>query len=486
MNFSYSKVCEDLDSLAIQQNGRTKPLYVHALESIRFLTGKSHINNLGTLESYCKLAISLDKPKVIIPIEHIELKKFLSIGDKKALPIEILLPKYGEIEFEARKLQETESSYKKSLNKLLSRLNLYQGIISGSDWKVAVEVNSKLDWYSLAEIKASIGTSAFENSVPTILSRSEETFSKLGNTQLVKLENFYYKSKPYGFAMIFVLLGIFFLVVLNKPTIGMISAALAVLVQLIAIILRIYISGRAPVTNMYETVLFSGFGALIISMIVAKIRSDKFLVVGGLGYNLLCLFMLRFADGMLTREIGPLVPVLRDNFWLSTHVTTVILSYAAFAIAWILANIILIKRSYFSMTDREYKYRSDLIYSCLKIGTSMLALGIILGGVWADYSWGRFWGWDPKETWSAIALCLYLAILHGKHTSWIKEKQFVPLVAAAFMSIMMAWFGVNYILASGLHSYGFSEGGAIFLTSFFTIQTLILILTYFKFTRASA
>ena len=110
----------------------------------------------------------------------------------------------------------------------------------------------------------------------------------------------------------------------------------------------------------------------------------------------------------------------------------------------------------------------------------LLAAGIILGGVWADYSWGRFWGWDPKETWSLIVLLVYMAILHGKSTSWIPPHRFVPMVAGAFMTVMMAWFGVNYILASGLHSYGFSEGGAIFLVSFFSIQIAILLLATVK------
>lgn len=138
------------------------------------------------------------------------------------------------------------------------------------------------------------------------------------------------------------------------------------------------------------------------------------------------------------------------------------------------------------MSPADERYYSDLIYTCLKYGTVMLAAGIILGGVWADYSWGRFWGWDPKETWSLIVLCLYMAILHGKYTSWIPNGRFFLLVAAAFMSVMMAWFGVNYILATGLHSYGFSEGGAIFLGSFFIAQILILALTYTKDNKTHA
>jgi len=183
---------------------------------------------------------------------------------------------------------------------------------------------------------------------------------------------------------------------------------------------------------------------------------------------------------MLDEGISPLVPVLRDNFWLSTHVSTIILSYAALALSWLLANALLIKGRFSTVSSAEYRYQVDLIYTCIKVGVVLLAAGVILGGVWADYSWGRFWGWDPKETWSLIVLLIYMAILHGKYTSWIPPKRFVLMVAGAFMSVMMAWFGVNYILASGLHSYGFSEGGAIFLGTFFLIQTLILIIASIK------
>jgi ABC-type transport system involved in cytochrome c biogenesis permease subunit len=186
--------------------------------------------------------------------------------------------------------------------------------------------------------------------------------------------------------------------------------------------------------------------------------------------------MMMFANNMLTPSISPLVPVLRDNFWLSTHVTTIILSYAAYALSWMLANIVMIKRALGKMDLAEVNRQSDLIYSALKFGTVLISAGIILGGVWADYSWGRFWGWDPKETWSLIVFCIYLAILHGRHTNWINNDRFIPMVAGAFLSVMMAWFGVNYILAAGLHSYGFSEGGAIFLGSFFIIQILLIAL----------
>jgi ABC-type transport system involved in cytochrome c biogenesis permease subunit len=208
-------------------------------------------------------------------------------------------------------------------------------------------------------------------------------------------------------------------------------------------------------------------------------------VIAGLSFNVLSLMMMKFANNMLDPGISPLVPVLRDNFWLSTHVTTVILSYAALALSWLIANGLLIRDRFFTVSSAEYRYGVDLVYTCIKFGVVLLAAGIILGGVWADYSWGRFWGWDPKETWSLIVLLVYMAILHGKSTSWIPPQRFIPLVAAAFMSVMMAWFGVNYILASGLHSYGFSEGGAVFLGSFFAVQIVVIILATVRSKRSA-
>jgi ABC-type transport system involved in cytochrome c biogenesis permease subunit len=104
----------------------------------------------------------------------------------------------------------------------------------------------------------------------------------------------------------------------------------------------------------------------------------------------------------------------------------------------------------------------------------LLAAGIILGGIWADYSWGRFWGWDPKETWALIALLVYVGILHGRYAGWIRPPHFLPALGCAFLSILMCWFGVNYILAAGLHSYGFSNNGAFFLIAMFSLQLVIL------------
>ena len=474
--------CTQWEELPIRQMGRVKPLYVHAQESLKFLTGQSHGNGKRALTIYCHLSLSGFRKQgplfLSAPIEHVKLRELLGLTTAKKIPYSQLLEQEQPLQMALRKEKNSHSSYEKALNKALGQMALYQDIRQGNNWMIPHKAQGTIQWSPLSQFLPGPNPLGEGNPMGRLLEQGRMDYQALhGNRHLVEL--FYAKSQVHQITLGVILISIFLLVLLKNPLWGLVGASFCILIQTAAIVLRIFISGRGPITNMYETVLFSGLGALVISLIIGHFRQEKIYVLSGLSYNLLTTLMINFAHSMLSGDISPLVPVLRDNFWLSTHVTTVILSYAAFALSWILANMALLKRRFVGLSPKEFRYQSDLIYTCLKVGTVLLALGIILGGVWADYSWGRFWGWDPKETWSAIALCIYLALLHGRYTRWIGDNQFVPAIAAAFMSIMMAWFGVNYILASGLHSYGFSEGGAIFLISFFSVQILILMGTTF-------
>ena len=464
--------CGQWQDLPIRSRGRVKPLYVHARQSIKFLIGSTRLQGVAALDIYCALSLpDLPAPSFKASIQHLKLRKLLELEEgQKQIDYSQLLGHERTLQLALRREGENPSSYQKALERVLGQIALYRSIQEGRNWMVFVQG----DWVPLNTLWI---RSDFQ--LESLLQQSRADYvAQHGERHLVEL--FYAKSSIHLLAMVLILLSIALLVLIKNPLLGLMGAGTCVLVQVVAIVLRIYISGRAPITNMYETVLFSGFAGLMIALVVGHLRREKIYVLAGLAYNFLCTLMINFAHGMVSGDISPLVPVLRDNFWLSTHVTTVILSYAAFALAWVLANMVLIKGALVGHSSKELRYQADLIYTSLKVGTVLLSLGIILGGVWADYSWGRFWGWDPKETWSAIALCIYLAILHGRYTHWMKDAIFIPAVAMAFMGIMMAWFGVNYILASGLHSYGFSEGGAIFLGSFFVVQVIILIATRWR------
>jgi len=163
---------------------------------------------------------------------------------------------------------------------------------------------------------------------------------------------------------------------------------------------------------------------------------------------------------VLDPSITPLVPVLRDNFWLSIHVPTIALSYASFALALGLGHLTLGNYLVTPGAQGRIKTLSQLNYRVLQVGVLLLTTGIILGGIWAHFSWGRFWGWDPKETWALIALLCYLAPLHGRLVGWIGDFGLSVASVVAFNAVLMAWYGVNFVLGTGLHSYGFGTGGS--------------------------
>ncbi|HXH75922.1 MAG TPA: cytochrome c biogenesis protein CcsA [Bacteriovoracaceae bacterium] len=477
----------DLETFPVQAGGRDKPFYVLATEGIRFISGDAKVGTLTATEAFCQLTMKgfgiPSEIQINIKVDHPEVKTLLRLQDDESnIPATSLANKMGLIEAELVRIKEN-NSYRKELNKVDQRYKTYLAITQGRAWTIPVAKNNTVHFVSAAEFltkeKVLDATKKSQSPVQYIFEQAKNEYLKVkGDGYLLELK--YYKWNLFLWSMLLSLIGIFLFVVLKNKLPGTIITVLSLAVQVSAMAMRVMISGRAPVTNMYETVMFSGFGALVIGCIITLMRKEKAFVIAGLAFNFLTLMMMKFANGMLDPGISPLVPVLRDNFWLSTHVTTVILSYAALALSWVLANSILIRSRFFKIDSKEHRYQVDLIYTCIKFGVVLLATGVILGGIWADYSWGRFWGWDPKETWSLIVLLIYMAILHGKSTSWIPPKRFVPLVAAAFLTVMMAWFGVNYILASGLHSYGFSEGGALFLGSFFLIQILLLLVTTLK------
>ena len=246
----------------------------------------------------------------------------------------------------------------------------------------------------------------------------------------------------------------------------------AFLVHTYGFTLRSLLAERAPVSNIYETLVWVAWGAMFFAFILSFLRRFLPVLYAGTLVATLCLFVSNMAPTILDASIQPLEAVLRSNFWLFFHVLTITISYSALFIAFVLAEIGLF--SYFisekkSFSSKWLAYREQLLlalYRCIQIGVVLLATGIILGGIWADYSWGRFWGWDPKETWALITLLGYIAILHGRLAGWLKDFGMFMASSFAFFLVLMSWYGVNFILGTGLHSYGFGSGGVAYVFSF--------------------
>ncbi len=266
--------------------------------------------------------------------------------------------------------------------------------------------------------------------------------------------------------------------------IGVAVAILGLAFQASGIVMRCLIAGRPPVTNMYESIIWVSFAVTFFGMIFfARYRTPVYLLAA-LPVTLISLLLVHQMPIAMPSSIDPLVPVLRDNFWLTIHVLTITLSYAAFALAMGFGHILLWRYARNPAAASADAPMHFWLYRVLQLGVLLLAAGTILGGVWANYSWGRFWGWDPKETWALIALLCYILTLHGRLAGWWTEFGLVVASVICFLAILMAWYGVNFVLGKGLHSYGFGIGGETYVAIFVVLDLLFVAFAIWRYRKS--
>lgn len=247
--------------------------------------------------------------------------------------------------------------------------------------------------------------------------------------------------------------------------------------------LRCIIAGRPPVSNMYESVIWVSWAVVFFSLFLAAAYRTPLIHLFAAIVAALALMIAQGFPAFLDPFISPLVPVLRSNLWLTIHVLTITLSYGAFALAWGLGHASVFSFVFLPQKKDLQERLTLFLYRGVQIGIVLLAAGTVLGGVWANYSWGRFWGWDPKETWALIALLGYVAVLHGRFAGWLGPFGFSVAVVVAFLGILMAWYGVNFVLAAGLHSYGFGGGGFPSVAAVASTDLLLLAVAAYLYNR---
>ncbi|MGH1378042.1 MAG: cytochrome c biogenesis protein [Alphaproteobacteria bacterium] len=241
--------------------------------------------------------------------------------------------------------------------------------------------------------------------------------------------------------------------------------------QLYGLSLRIYILDRPPVSTLYETVLFTGLVTTLYAVIVYGRNKKPMWLWLGLGLAVF-LHILGFSHNTSGDSFVMLTAVLNTNFWLTTHVLCITAGYAFCALTSILAHAALIK----PLISKESQIDSAIYKSTLT--ASLLALffatiGTVLGGIWADQSWGRFWGWDPKENGALLIVLWLIWIIHGRISGQMNKH--AVLCGLSFLSVILAlsWFGVN-LLGVGLHAYGFMDSAAWSLGIFITVEALFI------------
>ena len=216
--------------------------------------------------------------------------------------------------------------------------------------------------------------------------------------------------------------------------------------QLAVFLLRWYISGNIPLSNGYETMAFVSLSTSLLTLLaIWMLRKQPFVcntvTIGGLMIAGLTLLVAHLSE--MSPQITSLMPVLHSP-WLTTHVSLIMVSYSLFAFMAVIAAVDLVKRdSRLDALNRLMLYPAEIF----------LAIGIFLGAIWANQSWGTYWSWDPKEVWALISMLIYCVPLHvGSLPVMRKAKVHDIYLIIAFLSILMTYFGVNYLLG-GMHSY---------------------------------
>jgi ABC-type transport system involved in cytochrome c biogenesis permease subunit len=227
-------------------------------------------------------------------------------------------------------------------------------------------------------------------------------------------------------------------------------------VHTFGLVARMYIQGRPPVTNLYSSAVFIGWGAVGLCMILEIIRP--------LGIANLVGSSLGFLTTVVAHNLGSesdtlemMQAVLDTNFWLATHVTMVTFGYVATYVAGFLGILFILLGVCTPVLDRHaFKSLSGMIYGTVCFATLLSFVGTVLGGIWADYSWGRFWGWDPKENGALLIVMWNAIVLHARWAGLVKQRGVALLTILGNVVTTWSWFGTN-MLGVGLHSYGFSS-----------------------------
>ncbi|MFI0347980.1 MAG: cytochrome c biogenesis protein [Chthoniobacterales bacterium] len=518
-----------LETLTIQEGGRRKPYFVFAEESLRSLSGSSLFGKTGVQldgKSFTATEVitsfwlepTIDwASKPMILVSHQPLKEALGLDlRRKLFSYEELVhnEKLQKIISEAsaerrRDAQKRLEGLAKEASDVGMRLALFEELAKGSIFcivpnaeRVSGKWASLADWKSMDDSEEAIAASddfsamqaawtsgdaaAFSQAVSRLCSVLECLVQPDSvPTWKLKLEVFYQKAHPFRWAWIFyalsgILLMLFSSVQKNEGRnfwkrfgyrTAWFCAGSGFLLQLLGLISRVLVAGRPPVTNMYEVVIWVAFGVILFALIFETIYHAGTFLLGAVPVAVASLILADSQPMILDQSIRPLMPVLRDNFWLSTHVLMITLSYAAFALSLGVAHVILLRGIFQKkVTATLYNY----LYRSMQVGVLLLATGVILGGVWANYSWGRFWDWDPKETWALTALLGYLFLLHGRIAGRWGGFGLAVGAVFAFLGILMASYGVNFILGSGLHSYGFGTGGYPIVLGFIGLEIAVV------------
>lgn len=243
------------------------------------------------------------------------------------------------------------------------------------------------------------------------------------------------------------------------------------------LILRCYILQRPPVSNMFETVVYVPWIAVAIGFLFYFITQTRLILFSSAAASVALLLLLKLTQ--VDARMENVQAVLDSQYWLIIHVLMVVGSYGAFVLCGILGHAYLFSAARKQSSPRTLESLAKSVLHTMYVGVALLIPGTILGGVWAAESWGRFWDWDPKESWAFISACVYLLFIHAYTFHRIGDFGLAVGSIAGLIAISFTWYGVNYVLGTGLHSYGFGNGGESYYFLYLGLEAIFLMYAWY-------
>ncbi len=490
------KLAAEFSTLIVQgPMGRMKPLSTQNRDVLNKISGSSSWEGMNQNQVMLGMFVRSDiwKKVNIIKVKTPKLRKLLSVSKKqKLLKFTDFFKKNGEyklsseVERANQLVPSKRGTYERDLISVDERLNIffmsYRGVLLKFFPLQNDPSNRWVDFKTMFELS---DNSQIKRSVSRLL---DETYNRNYNKALEYVKDIKAYQSEYGKSVmpdtirvqteiIFNDLNLFFRLSIIYLTVGFflfvysvismfynrlvsskirnittIAVSILFLAHTVGLGLRWYIGGFAPVSNTYETMVYISYSSLLAGILFFRrslIALSASLIVAGI-------FIFGAYLGEIDPEITNLVPVLK-SYWLSIHVSVITASYGFFGVGALLGAISLLlftaKDKNKTHLDAHIKNISYIIEAALILGLTLLVIGNFLGGIWANESWGRYWGWDPKETWAYISILVYVMVIHLRLLKGIYSTYlFSVLSLVSFSSILMTYYGVNFYLA-GMHSY---------------------------------
>jgi len=504
--------------LVQDQKGRTEPLYTLSSDILRKVARDTKIEGYNSMQVFLGIYFDFQNWRNVplIKISNAEVKRLIGVKGNYAAFSDIVdmrtnsykLAQSVNVAYE--KPAAARNKFDKEIIKVDERINIIYMIYLGEFMKIFPVNDPDFKWYPPQEAHKFANNTEDSLYLRNIVdlfadgirkgdySQADEVLQSIVTYQRkfaqyelpgelkVSAEVFYYKANIYnrlfpfyatlGFLLLFILIyGIIAQKKEQRKIVKIFAGLIAIgfLFHTLGLAIRWYVSGHAPMSNGFESLIFISWVTILAGFIFVKRSAFVLAATAVLGGFTLLVAHLSFMDP----EITNLVPVLQ-SYWLTLHVSVIISSYGFFGLGAILGIIVLVLYALISPQNKSnilntIEELTVINYKSLTIGLYLLTIGTFLGAIWANESWGRYWGWDPKETWSLITIIVYSFIVHSRLIEGLKGFfAFNVLALFGFSSVLMTYFGVNYYL-SGLHSY--AGGDPVPVPNFVYVSVVALV-----------